>query len=452
MRRVPVLIALLALLAVLAWPSGALAAPPAVTAAASPATGAAPLTVTLTATGDPATYHWTFGDGTAADGSPVQHEYSSGAYTATVTATAADGETATAQVRVRAVAVALSVPRAAHYGARVRFRGRVVAARAGDRVQILSAGRRFATVTAGADGLFHRRVRILGPGPYTARADGAASKPRAVLVHTKITASIGGVGIVGSRLQLVARVRPLTAGKLRIRVWRNGTQTFDRVYSGPASVQLGTSAASSYLVRVTLVPSQGWASPSQKLASEVFEPSLGLGSHGSSVLALEQRLSRLHYALQTVDSYFGADTRDAVYAFQKIHGLDRSGRVDATFWRLLERATVPAARYSGDHVEVDKTHQVLFVVRGGKVSLITHVSTGATGNTPLGTWHVYGKVPGWLPDGMFDSSFFLRGFAVHGYPEVPPYPASHGCVRVPVWFAPRLYSLIPFGSEVDVYN
>ena len=37
-------------------------------------------------------------------------------------------------------------------------------------------------------------------------------------------------------------------------------------------------------------------------------------------------------------------------------------------WSRLAGARVPAARYGGDHVEIDKTRQVLFVVRGGKVS------------------------------------------------------------------------------------
>jgi lipoprotein-anchoring transpeptidase ErfK/SrfK len=48
-------------------------------------------------------------------------------------------------------------------------------------------------------------------------------------------------------------------------------------------------------------------------------------------------------------------------------------------------------------------------------------------------------------------SYFLRGFAIHGYPEVPAYPASHGCVRVPMWLAPKLFERIPFGSSIYVY-
>ena len=115
----------------------------------------------------------------------------------------------------------------------------------------------------------------------------------------------------------------------------------------------------------------------------------------------------------------------------------RRARASSTpsLWALLARAGVPQARYGGDHVEVDKTRQVLFLVRDGKVALTTHVSTGATGNTPLGEWHVYSKVAGWSWV-LWYPNYFLRGFAIHGYPEVPAYPASHGCVRVPMWLAP----------------
>ena len=114
-------------------------------------------------------------------------------------------------------------------------------------------------------------------------------------------------------------------------------------------------------------------------------------------------------------------------------------------------ASTPAARYGGDHVEVDKTRQVLFEVNGGRVVRVIHVSTGATGNTPVGRFHVYSKVPGTLPTGMFDSSFFLRGFAIHGYPSVPSYPASHGCVRIPMWVAPTLFAANSYGETIYVY-
>jgi peptidoglycan hydrolase-like protein with peptidoglycan-binding domain len=180
---------------------------------------------------------------------------------------------------------------------------------------------------------------------------------------------------------------------------------------------------------------------------------LAQGAHGPSVRTLERRLAQLRYAIRGVDTYFSYDTADAVLAFQKVHGLARTGRVDPTFWRRLRIAHPPFSRYRGPfrHVEVDKTRQVLFQVVGGRVTRVVHVSTGATGNTPVGRWRVYSKVPGFLPTGMFYSSFFVGAFAIHGYPSVPPYPASHGCVRTPMWIARTLFASNDYGETVYIY-
>jgi peptidoglycan hydrolase-like protein with peptidoglycan-binding domain len=168
------------------------------------------------------------------------------------------------------------------------------------------------------------------------------------------------------------------------------------------------------------------------------------------VRALEQRLRQLRYALLRVDGAYGQDTYDAVVAFEKVNGLPRTGEVTPTLWRRLEHGKVPHARYRGDHVEVDKTRQVLFEVRHGIVTLVVPVSTGATGNTPIGLWHVYSRVAGWSWV-LWYPTYFLRGFAIHGYPEVPAYPASHGCVRVPMWVATRLFAMHPYGFPIYIY-
>ena len=173
-------------------------------------------------------------------------------------------------------------------------------------------------------------------------------------------------------------------------------------------------------------------------------------SFGPSVLALERRLHELHYALAAVDGYYGFDTSDAVVAFQKLHGLPRTGTTDTRFWRELSVAHVPFARYPGTHVEVSKELQVLLMVRNGEVTLVVPVSTGATGNTPLGRWQVYRRVTGW-DWVLYYPTYFLRGFAIHGYPSVPAYPASHGCVPVPLWVAPRLYEMNGYDESVYVY-
>ena len=106
------------LLAGLALAGTAQAAPPAVTVAASPGAGIAPLRVTLTATGDAATYTWSLGDGATAEGPEVTHVYGAGTFSAAVTATNAAGEVAQAQVVVSAArrTVTLEAPRRAHYG------------------------------------------------------------------------------------------------------------------------------------------------------------------------------------------------------------------------------------------------------------------------------------------------------------------------------------------------
>ena len=90
-------------------------------------------------------------------------------------------------------------------------------------------------------------------------------------------------------------------------------------------------------------------------------------------------------------------------------------------------------------------------MRNGKVVLTVQVSTGATGNTPLGLWHVYSRVAGWSWV-LYYPAYFLRGFAIHGYPSVPPWPASHGCVRVPMWVATRVFSMHPHGFAIRIYN
>jgi lipoprotein-anchoring transpeptidase ErfK/SrfK len=52
---------------------------------------------------------------------------------------------------------------------------------------------------------------------------------------------------------------------------------------------------------------------------------------------------------------------------------------------------------------------------------------------------------------MVDSSYFIRGYAIHGYASVPTYPASHGCVRTPLWFAPGFYARWSIGASVYVF-
>jgi peptidoglycan hydrolase-like protein with peptidoglycan-binding domain len=198
---------------------------------------------------------------------------------------------------------------------------------------------------------------------------------------------------------------------------------------------------------------EGYLGARRRLEISVALPYLRPGARGASVLALERRLRELRYALPRVDRYYGHDTTEAMLAFQKVAGLPWTGRVDARIWRALARAKTPRPRllrFKGAHIEVSKGRQYLMTVRNGQVTQIVHVSTGATGNTPVGSWRVYRKVTGW-DWVLWYPMYFLRGFAIHGYPSVPAYPASHGCVRVPMWIAPRLHAQNPHGRLVHIY-
>ncbi len=428
------------------------AAPPAVTAHASPSSGAAPLQVTLSATGDAATYHWQLGDGTTADGAVVQHTYAAGRFTARVTATNTLGETSQATAVVTAVGLTLAARRVGRYGQLLRFHGRLVPARRGVRIPLFRGERRIAVARTGRDGSFVVRGRVGTPDSrYTVSYAGAASNPVVLAVRPGLDTAFRGSGQVGKPLSLLVRARPAAAGTVTVQVRRGAQLVASRSFRGRALIRLATSRAGGYGIRVTLRPTAGYLGVRRKLERIVFSPSLGPGSTGRSAYELDRRLHELHFALTRVDGYYGPDDVDAVIAFQKLHGLLRTGRVDARFWRELQQAHVPRARYPGDHVEVSKWRQVLFVVRDGKVALTVPVSSGATGNTPLGLWHVYSKVPGYNAKQMYYSSFFVGGFAIHGYHSVPSYPASHGCVRIPLWVATRVYSLIDYGTAVYIY-
>lgn len=446
----------LVLLVALAFASSAAAAPPAVSAAASSPVGVAPFAVTLNAEGDAASYTgytWDFGDGTSGAGASVRHVYAVGRFVAVVTATAESGETAQARVAivVRARTVSLTAPGSAGVGARVTVGGALSPAVAGGRVQIYRGRTHVTSARVGASGRFRTSLLLRSPGPYHARYGAARSAERLIRVRPRLEASLAATAPVGGVLALSARLFPASAGSLRIDVRRHGRIVSRGSGRGTVRLRVPTGAAGTLRVTVVSTPARGFTSTKRTLATSVVLPSLSLGSRGASVLALERRLAELHYALRGVDSLYATDTLEAVTAFQKVNGLARTGRVDSTLWQRLAVASVPRARQGGPaHIEVDKTRQVLLEVEGGEVKRVVHVSTGATGNTPLGTWRVYRKVTGfdWV---LWYPMYFLRGFAIHGYPSVPTYPASHGCVRVPMWIAPQLFAGHGYGATITIY-
>jgi peptidoglycan hydrolase-like protein with peptidoglycan-binding domain len=367
-----------------------------------------------------------------------------------VTATDAGGETAQGSVVITSAQLSLNGPKVGTYGRRSAFRGRMVPALRGAPITLYSGDSPVRTTKLDKKGRFAVRVRQSGPATYTARFETVASNPVAVAVRPGLDVAVPHSGMLGRPLVVRAVLRPRSSGKLHVRVWRSGHELHAKDFGGRAVVHLSTKRIASYVVRITATPTGAFTGRQKTVRTNVFLPYLADGAHGPSVRVLERRLAQLHYLLRGVDSFYSYDTADAVLAFQKVNGLPRTGRVEDWLWRRLARAGVPRAQLGGDYIEVDKTRQVLFVVDDGVVTKVVHVSTGATGNTPLGSWQVYRKVPGW-DWVLWYPMYFKGGFAIHGYPSVPAYPASHGCVRIPMWIAPTLYAMHSQGTTVVVH-
>jgi peptidoglycan hydrolase-like protein with peptidoglycan-binding domain len=198
-------------------------------------------------------------------------------------------------------------------------------------------------------------------------------------------------------------------------------------------------------------------------------PGLGIGSRGPDVLALEQRLIQLHYDPGSVDGVFDSSTAYGVVAFQKVYGMARTGRATDDVIAALQTATDPAPLVPGGgstRVEVDVGRQVLFLYTDGALYKILPVSTGsgarycvdgscARAVTPAGSYRVFERIRGWQTSRLghlYNPLYFNGGIAIHGEPSVPAYPASHGCVRIPMGAAEWFPSKVPNGTPVYVKN
>jgi peptidoglycan hydrolase-like protein with peptidoglycan-binding domain len=187
----------------------------------------------------------------------------------------------------------------------------------------------------------------------------------------------------------------------------------------------------------------------------VVAPVANPGERSYSVRILQAQLTALHYVVGARGVYDDR-TQRAVLAFRKMTNLPRTMVADATVFGALAagKGAFPV-RFpaQGRHVEGDLTHQVLALIgAGAHVEALYPMSSGKPSTpTELGSFSVYLKTPGINDKGMVDSSYFYLGDAIHGYAEVPPYAASHGCLRVPIPDAPTIYSWATVGTPVDVY-
>ncbi len=183
---------------------------------------------------------------------------------------------------------------------------------------------------------------------------------------------------------------------------------------------------------------------------------LQLARHLNTPRGLQKRLAELGYLPPgSISSDYA--TQHAIMAFQGWEGLPRNGVAGATTLKRLLTASRPTATrpIKGKRVEVDIQKQVMLLEQGGKVIRAIHVSTGAAGNTPRGNYSIIRKEnPSWvylLKIWLPYASYFVGGFAMHEYHDVPGYPASRGCVRIASPFAQGVYEFATHGTPVYVH-
>lgn len=175
-------------------------------------------------------------------------------------------------------------------------------------------------------------------------------------------------------------------------------------------------------------------------------------------------LTKLGYWLQVDAVGLDASFRHVVTAFQKVEGRDRTGVFTSEELQALRQAQRPkASDPTHNYIEIDLTRQVLFIVdTTGEVQRILPVSTGSgeffteggrtrRAITPTGKFKVQRKIGGWRKSALgllYYPSYIYDGVAIHGNPAVPPKPASHGCIRIPMFAAKEFFELSPVGTEV----
>ena len=182
----------------------------------------------------------------------------------------------------------------------------------------------------------------------------------------------------------------------------------------------------------------------------------------------EARLAEMGYPTGKVDGVVDGTTRSGLILFQKWEGRKITGRLTRDDLEAIISATAPAPKDAGyAHVEVDVDRQVLLLIdEDGAIKRMLPVSTGSNKHykekrmsglayTPRGRFRIYAKMSGWRksPLGLlYYPNYFSDGLAIHGNPDVPHTPQSHGCIRIPMSAAASMSRALPVGSIVLIYD
>lgn len=188
---------------------------------------------------------------------------------------------------------------------------------------------------------------------------------------------------------------------------------------------------------------------------------LSPGDRGSRVAELNNKLRSSGYLPYGYRSNtYNDKTFHAVMAAQKWLGIARDGVAGPGTHRALKRLRRPRVnpKRRARRVEVDLSKQLVYLVNAnskGKVRRTISTSTGqGVYATPLGRWRIYYKNANAYST-QYDApmpfaSFYNRGYALHASANVPGYPASHGCSRLPFVFAREVFRFADMGTPIII--
>jgi hypothetical protein len=299
----------------------------------------------------------------------------------------------------------------------------------------------------------------------------AATEPQAAaqVAKAKLFLNVAGDDTlaVGNRLKAKGRIRPYVPGqRVELRIGRQGHVIRKRIVSVKpvAHTDLGRfRIRSEDLVapgpyRVTAVHRATAEQAGARVVSKpvsIHYPDLDPGESSDAVKIFTRLLARRGYYTPRTRGY-GSAVGWAVLAYRKVNRMARTVNATPGIFRTLAAGRggldlrYPGAGY---HVEVDISRQVMVIADRRKARYIIHASTGAPATpTITGHYQVYSKTPGFNSHGMYYSSYWHGGYAIHGYASVPTYNASHGCVRIPIPDAKFVYYRLPIGTDVYVYH
>ena len=105
-------------------------------------------------------------------------------------------------------------------------------------------------------------------------------------------------------------------------------------------------------------------------------------------------------------------------------------------------------------VNEDGSVKVLPVSTGNNMTFVDE-GQESIAYTPRGRFLVYAKDIGWKTGSLgstYYANFISGGVAIHGSRNIPNEPASHGCIRIPMFAAREVSSRLKLGTIVLVYD